>query len=158
VTTWHYRNGQRSETTFVDDAWRDGDIEEFLVKHGFEKYVAIGSEEPVAIAIRVWQRDEDPQWLLEVSNFSHCDYFTAAALPDVLDLLSRWAPIVQAAEVVYQLDMVARLDGNSIVTDVLSASVVNREDVANRILLEEKSRFIERRRQQLVSETMQWVD
>lgn len=62
---------------------------------GFE----LGEDVVTGIAIKTWRRAVSPNWFVMVEDCSAWDEVMADGLPDIMDLLSRWAPAVQASAI-----------------------------------------------------------
>lgn len=82
-----------------------GDIEEFLRSKGWQPFLTLGDTDD-GVSLMAWQRsfaDRTDVYLLQVAGPSLATalppYLTFHNLPDLLDALSRWAPLVQASVV-----------------------------------------------------------
>ncbi len=96
-----YRNGN---WTTMEDPFEDGVIEDQLVTMGFEPHFVIG-DPGVTMSVEVWKRaEETPHYYLSLSDAARVENVFAEELPDMLELLARWAPIVQAGIIADVLD------------------------------------------------------
>ena len=89
------------------------DVDEYLRSQGWEGMLTVGDPDgSLYIAVRVRRRaDRTAQYLLEVGSidvYSPC--LLVDSFPDVMDLVARWAPAVQAAAVT---DALQRLEGST---------------------------------------------
>lgn len=146
MTTWHYERGCWTETSFPDQAWPEGTSWEAARQQlGYEEHFSIGGDSLAAFTIEIHRRQEHPQFLITLSDLNMWETITAGTLPDALDLLARYAPIVSAAELADAVSDIRSLDSHGIVTSVLAAAEVNRtaaQDQAG----EERRRRLDRRR------------
>lgn len=79
-----------------------GDVDEYLRSQGWERLLTLGDPES-SLSLDTWVRnrpDRSAEYLLAMntSNLSS-PYMTIDSFPDLMDLLGRWAPAVQAAAV-----------------------------------------------------------
>lgn len=101
MITWHYGNGQWTETTFEDDVLLPGPVpdnwpDDPLRGLGYQAIVHAGDGR--TFSLQLWHSPEaSPACVLLISDVSWCDTVTAARLPDGLDLVARYAPAVTAA-------------------------------------------------------------
>lgn len=79
---------------------------EIYAKAGFGPWVQFGSLDGFSLpmSVEVYQRSEDhkrePQYVVDVEGTGgHIPHVYARTLPDVMDLLGKWAPTVQATAV-----------------------------------------------------------
>jgi hypothetical protein len=156
LTTWHYEAGHWTETAFLDDAWEAASssnwdtVRESL---GYAHYTGIGDEHGNAFTLAVHRRDEPPKFIVEFSDGNIWDAVTAGTLPDALDLLARYAPIVTASEIACAVSDIRNLEQYGIVTDVLASAEVNHAATEERAASERRTRqeyhcaAAERRRQ-----------
>jgi hypothetical protein len=146
--TWHYEAGRWTENTFLDDAWEAASssswdtVRESL---GYTHYTGIGDEHGNAFTLAVYRRDEAPRFIVEFSDGNIWDAMSAGTLPDALDLLARYAPIVTASEVAGAVSDIRNLEPFGIVTDVLASADVNQAPAGDRAASERRDRQ-ERRR------------
>lgn len=90
-------------------------------KAGFSPWVQFGSLDGWALpmSLEVYQRDSpdtdrEPQYLVDVEGTGgHIPHVYARTLPDVMDLLGKWAPTVQAAAVTELLRQLNNPDDTS---------------------------------------------
>src|ERR1035441_628843 len=119
MTTWHYEHGTWTETTFPDDEGEGTGTWEAQRKHlGYEEHMGIGTDTGMcAFTVNVYSRDQPPRYLIELSDNNLWEAVTAGTLPDALDLLARYAPIVTASEITSAVTDIRGLDSFGIVTD-----------------------------------------
>jgi hypothetical protein len=102
MITWHYDNGQWLETTFEDDILLPGPVpdnwpDDPLRGLGYEGIVYAG-DEYTTFHLQLWYgREASPPCILLIGDTDWSDTITAARLPDGLDLVARYAPIVTAS-------------------------------------------------------------
>jgi len=145
VSTWHYENAAWTETTFLDDAWGDGDGWDDVMKRlGYEHYMGVGSD-ATAFEVQVYRRKDAPKFIVTFSDGNLWDSMTAGSLPAAMDLLARYAPIVTASVVSDVISDIRNVESFGIVTDVLSSAELNRGAVAARVADERRERDRRRR-------------
>lgn len=110
-----YRNGTWEETPdVVSQVWDEDinqDFDDVLRKTGFDPnpWNRLGDPDlPRGLALVIHRRDgQSPEFLVEVNTSSGmCHMVYTAQVHDVIDLMTRWAPVIQAGaitEVVNQL-------------------------------------------------------
>ncbi|TDX84923.1 hypothetical protein [Amycolatopsis arida] len=80
-----------------------GDVEALLHSLGWTSFVRLGSGEDFGVEIEVYERrtrDGHPEYLLDIwGEHSGSPYLKVDNLPAVMELLAKWAPIVQAASI-----------------------------------------------------------
>lgn len=141
MKTWHYDNGKWTETTFFEDAWQDGESLDALLKRmGFETYTSIGDGRTSAFSLTAYRRDEAPCYLVQYSDTNMWEAITAARLPDAMDLLARYAPIVTASEISDVVSDIRSMEQLGIVTDALASAEVNQQAVASQVIHERQVR------------------
>lgn len=148
MSTWHYECGQWTETTFLDDARQEAPQElqswdEVRSHLGYEYYTELGSSNCWQVAI--YEREAAPRYLVEFSDCDRWDSFTVATLPDAMDLLARYAPIVTAAEVARAAEDIRDRQPYGVVSDVLVSAEVNAGSVAAQVRSEREMRAAQRR-------------
>jgi hypothetical protein len=124
MTTQHYEIGCWTETTFLDDAWPTADGSDGDAVHeslGYEHHTGIG-DDANASTLTVYRRDEPPRFIVEFSSGNIWDAMTAGTLPDALDLLARYVPIVTASEIASAISDIRSLESYGTVTDILAAA------------------------------------
>lgn len=104
-----YRNGAWEETTdVVSQIWDEDsnqDFDDVLRKAGFEvsPWSHLGNTEfaqPLALLVYTRRGDEEPEFLVDVTTSSGATRFLYAhQVHDVMDLMTRWAPAVQAGAI-----------------------------------------------------------
>lgn len=142
-TTWHYEHGTWTETTFFHDAYetyKTDSFDECLKQLGCEFFTSIGDSEGAAFGIRVYQRHGDPRFAMVIEDGNIFIELTIGTIPDLLDLLARYAPIVSAVEISRVIQDINSLEPSGIVTQVLAAAEVNRAHVTQVVRSEEHSR------------------
>ncbi|MGW5051532.1 hypothetical protein [Actinokineospora sp. NPDC004072] len=101
-----------------------GDMEQMLEARGWESFLCLGSGEDVGVEITVYQRRDGtghPQYLLSVwGEQIGSPFLKIDTLPQVMQLLSQWVPVVQAASI------------SRVVSD-LSAGVIEHEGLVETI-------------------------
>lgn len=100
------------------------DVAEFLHTQGWEAFVNLGSIDD-EVYLWSWQRGRDngtDEYLLQVASGTTVDrlppYLLFDSLPELLDALSRWSPLLQAAAVAGLLEQLraAPADGGLVET------------------------------------------
>lgn len=146
--TWHYENGKRTATTFIEDNCRDGETIEALIERlGYESFCGrIGCETPSAISLNVFEREEAPRYLIDISTSGSWYFVTAAELPDLMDLLAAWTPIVASAEIAYALSDIGNLErsGFGLLTNAAATLRVNEQEIDETVYREQTRRAEER--------------
>lgn len=143
MTTWHYEAGRWTETTFFDDAWQaagGGTWEAMRKSLGYEHYTGIGDDQGNVFTLTVYRREEPPRFAVEFSDGNIWDALTAGTLPDALELLARYAPIVTASEIAGIVSDIRNLEPSGIVTDVLASADVNQAAAEDRAASERRDR------------------
>jgi hypothetical protein len=136
----HYQDGQWS----TGDAWIDRSWAEPRPWHP-AKGCAVRGYYPAPVArlgiesglkIYLWARDEDvgddvPPCLLLVTDGNQPAYLSAGSLPDALDLMGRWAPVVTAAILTRVYDNLAGDDESKygILTSTLALARANEDAI-----------------------------
>jgi hypothetical protein len=80
----------------------DPETEKALEEQGWESFLTLGSGERLGCEIEVYLRNTEggQQYLVEVWGEQYgSPYLKVDSLPALMDLLGRWAPVVQAASV-----------------------------------------------------------
>lgn len=99
----HLQNGRwEPANTLEGMAEKDPDIDGFLQNDGWENFWTIGDQEgELGLLVRRRIRpDGSAQYMLEFSDVSNLSPFMVVdSFPELMDLLARWAPVVQAAAV-----------------------------------------------------------
>ena len=146
AATWHYEAGQWTETQFFEEAAKAaGSWSDLLSNLGYEHYTSIGSNDHNAFSLTLYQRAEAPQFVIEWDDCNIGNYFTANRLPDAMELLARYAPIVTAAEIAGAVSDIRSMDPCGIVTDVLASARVNESIAAAQATNERRAREEDRR-------------
>ncbi|MEV0649953.1 hypothetical protein AB0I28_32320 [Phytomonospora sp. NPDC050363] len=98
----HFSEGAWEPTNVIpaDSSTVDTDLD----KAGWERFWVIGGQENGALHIVTWRRDSPDgpgrQYLLQVWDVNTGSEFVQVdGLPGLMELLAKWAPIVQAASV-----------------------------------------------------------
>lgn len=121
----HYADGQWHERDDPTSAWVDcSDVDAELKKLGFSKWLKVGEYPYSAMVLTVYFRGtESPRFYISVEGNTDSDilHVYANELPDVMDLLSKWTPVAQNADVVQLLAELRHcdLDGVSDLGDLL---------------------------------------
>ncbi|MFI9231349.1 hypothetical protein [Streptomyces rimosus] len=85
---------------------------------GYEEFFSSGEADVNVLVIKVHKGASD--YLIELESISRYEYVFAATLPDVMDLLAKWMPVVSA---VVTGNLLNELNGGSPnVTDLLRAA------------------------------------
>ncbi|MFE5871693.1 hypothetical protein ACFQ6V_24015 [Streptomyces roseifaciens] len=83
------------EWTRVPDPFREAPDWFTAVKEaGYSEFFASGDDVTNTLAIKVYTGRTD--YLVEVASIAGCEVVFAATLPDVMDLLAKWIPVVNA--------------------------------------------------------------
>jgi hypothetical protein len=94
------------------DAPANVDVESYLASQGWEEFLGIGGENS-ELYIQSWRRtlpDAQTEYIVDVWNAAFgSPYIKVTSFVDLMDLLARWAPAIQAAAVVAILDEVQQL-------------------------------------------------
>ncbi|MEV3986625.1 hypothetical protein [Nonomuraea sp. NPDC049758] len=104
---WYYTAGEwiEGEDLVAAQARPDEEERKLLVRLGYEPRMEMGSWESAYPAIEVWFRPEkEPRYVLILSDGDGYERVFVDRLPDVWDLLARWAPVVRDAGIVRLLD------------------------------------------------------
>ncbi|MEU8526443.1 hypothetical protein AB0C77_12725 [Streptomyces sp. NPDC048629] len=88
-------------TTFpFDPCAKTTDWDDALGQLGFSQWTATDgmtdSADLLPLSLRIWMRSEHPRYVVEVDTIDSFDHVLAHDLPDVMELLARWAPAIQA--------------------------------------------------------------
>lgn len=85
----------------------DGDYAANLNRAGWEEFLSIGDDRSV-LYITSWRRtkqDSETEYMLDVWDVNcGSPFIKVGSFPDLMDLLARWAPAVQAATMVHLVD------------------------------------------------------
>ncbi|MFB9688414.1 hypothetical protein [Amycolatopsis plumensis] len=113
------------------DSWEPYDVwdgapsdDATLESLGWESLLDLGSSDDIGFAIMVWQRsvgDGGTEYLLNVWGFqSGSPYLKVDSFPAVMELVAKWAPVLQAASVAHVVQDLAGLfvDRNGLVETV----------------------------------------
>ncbi|MER6514745.1 hypothetical protein ABT158_48610 [Nonomuraea sp. NPDC001636] len=104
---WYYTAGEwiEGEDLVAAQARPDEEEGKLLSRLGYEPRQQIGSWESVSPAIGVWfRREKVPRHVLTLSGGDGYERVFVDRLPDVWDLLARWAPVVRDAATVRLLE------------------------------------------------------
>ena len=124
LATWHYERGQWTESTFPDDEWRDGEEFDAMLKRlGYERHFGISRE--FGFGVILYNRIEPPEFIVNVTDAYLYEIMTTATLPDALDLLARYAPIVTATEVAGAIDEINSFESYGIISMAIASAQVN---------------------------------
>jgi hypothetical protein len=91
-------------TSVITDEEVD-DCNKFLAADGWEEFIFLGSIDDEAFPrIRTWRKryEQGNPYLMEISD-SACasHYMVVSSLPELMDVLARWAPVIQAGAIGY---------------------------------------------------------
>lgn len=93
-------------TTFRFDAHTQAQEEEWdkaLKALGFELWMSTdgmtGCLDALPLSLRLWARSEAPRFLVEVNTLDAFDHVLAHDLPAAMEVLARWAPVIQSLAV-----------------------------------------------------------
>jgi hypothetical protein len=92
--TWHYAKGSWSRTSFLEQG--PSTTAGWTADLGYEDWLTVAGKGAV-FPLQAMRREKAPEFLIRFGDLSLWDAVTAATLPDALDLLARWSPIVTAA-------------------------------------------------------------
>ena len=94
-----FRAGAWTTTPFAPYTTTD-DWDEALKLLGFTLWMTTegmtGCLDLLPLSLRVWARSEHPRYVIEVNTVDAFDHALTHDLPDLMDLLARWAPAIQA--------------------------------------------------------------
>ncbi|MFE7871651.1 hypothetical protein ACFUYE_15025 [Micromonospora humida] len=94
----------------------DGDYETTMRTLGWERFLTVG-EDPAPLYITTWRRtmpDGGIEYAFDVWGIdAGSPFFKVATFPELMDLVARWAPAVQAAHVSAFLGDLAEVGGLS---------------------------------------------
>ena len=92
---WHYEHGAWTERSFAP---YDGDAVDFdnaLAKAGYRDMTGMGDDDYGKITLfRRPSSDDLPDYLIEFSDVNQWLTLTAGTLPDALELMAKYAPII----------------------------------------------------------------
>lgn len=93
-------------TSFPFDAYAQAQEEEWdkaLTVLGFELWMSTdgmtGCLDLLPLSLRLWSRREAPRFVIEVNTVDAFDHVLAHDLPGAMEVLARWAPVVQSLAV-----------------------------------------------------------
>jgi hypothetical protein len=125
--TWIRENGTWSEIEW--DVWEeDRESEEWesaMRRHGFRQLIMVGEDDSFT-SVTLHEREEGhPRYLVSLTTVSNCVTVAAATLPDAMDVLASYAPIVQAMEIATAMyEIGSHTPG--ILDDIMAGLVLNR--------------------------------
>ncbi|MEU7609566.1 hypothetical protein [Micromonospora sp. NPDC049204] len=91
---------------FAEDPEGDFIVDDYLRSKGWSEFFGIGGDNAV-MSIHSWTRtvDDQQEFLLSVNDLAQgSPFLKVRSFPDLMDLLARWSPVVQAANVVSLLE------------------------------------------------------
>src|SRR5690554_215188 len=108
---------------FTDGAWGEGpdvvardwpeesDVFKALQQSGYSEWACIGDGDALAVplTLTIFTRVEEPQFYISVEGNKHSNIYNVYVrnVPDLMELLAKWVPTVQAAAVT---DLVQQLN------------------------------------------------
>jgi len=138
IPDWRYHRGTWEETSLLDAP--DEEWEETLERLGFRESFTVGILEE-SFGVRVMVRDATPRFLLDFTLGYACEHVFADDFPDFLDLISRYAPAVSAAELSAIFDDIRAGTEYGLMANVLASLELSRGQAARnaRTIREERS-------------------
>lgn len=121
-----YTNGQWEPFDILADLPDDVEVDDYIRQQGWYEWNTIGSQ--FQFHLKSYQRtgeDGGAEFMLEVAGSDYFHYLLVDALPTLLDLMARWAPIAQAGRIDWFFDELACRD-----VDVSGAV----ENIAKRVM------------------------
>lgn len=122
----------------------DRDLYQWLDSQGWDEFLDVGVRDSGVLYIATWRRQHDDaptQYLLEVGGgeyFSH--FLMTESLVDLMDLVSRWSPAVQAAAIadtVHQLSQ-PHLVARGLVETIAARAAVGSTETAEELVRQRK--------------------
>lgn len=109
------------------------EVDSYLRSQGWELFLHIGNEDS-CLYVRSWRRqhDDSEQYMVEVSDGANdSPYISVPNFGELMDLLARWAPVVQAATI---SDLIGGIIGSGLsyfgsVERIAAKAVFGAEDV-----------------------------
>ncbi|MCU1685939.1 MAG: hypothetical protein JWQ81_6678 [Amycolatopsis sp.] len=99
----HLSEGQWKPYDVAADTPTDAGVGTDPTTQGWRSFLHLGSEESGGFCIDVWERSHPvthPGYLIAISGEqSSSPYLKVDTLPAVMDLLAKWAPVVQASTI-----------------------------------------------------------
>jgi len=94
----------------------DGRVPSLFAARGYELFTEIGEDGFSPLALKVYRAgtdDEIPLFYINVEAPIGFETVAAATVPDLMDLLTQWAPAVQAADISQMIEALWALDDNN---------------------------------------------
>ncbi|MBF9070482.1 hypothetical protein [Streptacidiphilus fuscans] len=112
-----YRDGEWTET--ADPFGTEGeDWDEVIKKAGYEHFFATGDVTSNGLAIRVFHSEAN--YMVEVDPFEGpVRYVFTASLPDLMELLAKWVPVVNGVTL---SGLLASFEGGLVLEDLVKAA------------------------------------
>jgi hypothetical protein len=158
VTDLHYTDGQWQPIDILAECPDGAGVDDYLKSLGWEEFLSVGAPGESFMAIKTYIRrardGASTQYLLSVDDVNLVSpYVLVDTFPELMDLIARWAPAVQAAQITGFLEdlMQLRLDRNGY-AEMLAARVkFGLDDIYSqgRRELHDREEASRRRRQQL---------
>lgn len=144
----HLKAGSWEPTDILADCPDGADVAEFMSSRGWEEFLSLG-EEAGELSLQSWRRKFEGRWqyLLQVHDASVLSpYVLVDSFPELMDLISRWAPAVQAANIAATASELfgQHIDDHGLVERVAARAAYGARDLPDR--LEEEKRRMERER------------
>jgi hypothetical protein len=112
---WHYGNGEWSQREYEwleSLTWGGSDGTDYVLQENMATEMQVGgSEGMTSFTLLAWndgtRPDGAPEFLIAVDLRKSMDHLAAEALPDALDLMARWAPMVTAERLTHWKELQA---------------------------------------------------
>lgn len=107
----HYMGGGHWEPI---DFWHDqagvgGDFEAAMKVKGFDPFLAVGLGGTSFLSITTYRNHGSGEFALTVDDVNYCGpVLVVEDFPTLMDLIARWAPAVQSAQIVGYLEDLSR--------------------------------------------------
>lgn len=134
------------------DAPDNVDMEPYLRSQGWEDFMGIGDERS-PLYIQSWRRksaDGTFEYMVDVWNINYgSPYLKVNSFPELMDLLAKWAPAVQAASVAHLIDDVLEsgLSDHGTIERIAAKMAFGTSDVLPRMRRQEAEQEAARQRQ-----------
>lgn len=130
---------------FADDPEGTYVVDEYLKSKGWEELFHVGDEDS-PLHVESWRRSVGTgpdEYMVTVSDLLTAGpYLKVRSFADVMDLLARWAPAVQAASVVGLIDDISKgwLQDAGAVETIAAKAIYGAEVVSSKLRSEEAER------------------